>query len=177
MNHKNKLIIMSLCVAGLSSCTSMFEESQTVYQPYSYSQSHLYPEGRQPTSSNYEARDASDKPVSVPNTYHVGEYHSPSSHKNRDKNWVNSQNPMGYTVEVADDEKASSVASKLQSTPQNDRRAEVEYTRGGKTHYKGLYGTYDSYQAAKKALDSLPPEIKQNAKVRNWGTVQGNINR
>lgn len=177
MNNKNKLAVLSICIAGLSSCTSLFEDRQVVYQPYSYSQTQPHPEDRRAASREYQAEDASNRPVSVPNTYHVGERHSPSSHKNRDKNWVNSQNPMGYTIEVADDEKASSVAGKLQSAPASDRKAAVEYSRNGKTHYKGLYGTYDNYQAAKSALESLPPEVRQEAKVRNWGTVQNNINR
>lgn len=54
--------------------------------------------------------------------------------------------------------------------------AQVKYYQNGKTHYKGLYGTYDSQEAAQKALESLPPEIKQGAGIKDWGSVQGNLN-
>src|SRR3990167_725522 len=50
--------------------------------------------------------------VQVPETYHLGSYGSPVRAKDSDKNWVSSQNPQNYTIELAEDEKASYVAKK-----------------------------------------------------------------
>lgn len=116
------------------------------------------------------------KQVAVPDSYHVGEYHSPVSFKDRDRTWVAGQNPKGYTIEVADDEKAAQVAQKLYKAPKNDRMAQVKYQKNGKPYYKGLYGTYNNAADAQKALDALPPEIKQGAGVKDWGSVQSNLN-
>jgi septal ring-binding cell division protein DamX len=119
--------------------------------------------------------DQSSQGVVVPDSYHVGEYHSPVSFKDRDKGWVSSQNPQGYTIELADDQKASKVAQKLYKAPKNDRMAQVRYQKNGKPYYKGVYGTYNSPEAAQKALDQLPAELKQGAGVKSWGSVQENL--
>jgi septal ring-binding cell division protein DamX len=114
--------------------------------------------------------------VSVPESYHVGQYQSPVSFKDRDRNWVTSQNAQGYTIELADDEKPAVVAKKLYNAPKNDRRAQIKYQRGGKSYYKGLYGTYNTPAEAQKALESLPDDVKKSAGVTSWGNVQGNLN-
>ncbi len=77
---------------------------------------------------------------------------------------------------MADGEKASQVAQTLYKAPKNDRMAQIKYQRNGKDYYKGLYGSYDSPEAAQKALDALPPDIKQGAGIKNWSNVQGNLN-
>lgn len=177
MNSNIKLLTVGICVAGLSSCM-VYEDSYTpAYQSYTYDNTQLYPQADYRwVSYGYQGQQpVNGGTVTVPDSYHVGEYHSPVSFKDRDKNWVSSQNPQGYTIEVADEEKASSVAQKLYKAPKNDRMAQVKYQRNGKVYYKGVYGTYDSPEAAQKALDSLPPEIKQGAGVKNWGSVQGTM--
>lgn len=173
MNNQLKLIIVACYAVNLSSC-AMYDDSLTSYQSYTYSDSNLFPQNNYRVST-YGYQDQSTRGVSVPDSYHVGQYHSPVSFKDRDRSWVSSQNPQGYTIEVADDEKAAMVAKKLYKAPKNDRMAQVKYQRNGKAYYKGLYGTYDSAEAAQKALESLPPEIKQGAGVKNWGSVQGNL--
>ena len=175
INNKIKLIALAFCAVNLSSC-AMYDDTLTTYQSYAYDDSRLYPQVNYRLNNySYQTRPG-NQAVSVPDSYHVGEYHSPVSFKDRDRSWVSSQNPQGYTIEVADDEKASKVAQKLYKAPKNDRMAQVKYQRNGKAYYKGLYGTYDSPEAAQKALDALPPEIKQGAGVKNWGNVQGNLN-
>ncbi|MDP1602596.1 MAG: SPOR domain-containing protein [Legionella sp.] len=113
--------------------------------------------------------------VTVPDSYHVGAYHSPTAAKDRDRRWVSSQNPQGYTIEIADDEKASQVAKKLYQIPKKEPMAEIKYQRDGKAYYKGLYGTYVNPEEAQKALNSLPDDVKQGAGIRNWGNLQNNI--
>jgi hypothetical protein len=174
MNNKIKLITVGLCVINLSSCTMNEDNYTTSYQTYTYDETQLNPQGNY-QMNNYGYQNQSSQSVFVPDSYHVGEYHSPVSFKDRDRNWVKSQNPQGYTIEVADDEKASHVAQKLYKAPKSDRMAQVKYQRNGKAYYKGLYGTYDNAEAAQKALDALPPEMKQGAGVKNWGNVQGNL--
>jgi hypothetical protein len=178
MNNNIKFLVIGICTINLSSCMMSDESFNTTYTSYTYDSNHMYPQYYSSGyyGGNYGYKNQSSQPVSVPDSYHVGAYHSPVSFKDRDKTWVSSQNPQGYTIEVADDEKASKVAGKLYKAPKSDRRAQVKYQRDGKEYYKGLYGTYDSPEAAQKALDALPPEIKQGAGVKNWGSVQGNMN-
>ncbi|TAL65370.1 MAG: SPOR domain-containing protein [Legionella sp.] len=177
MNNKLKLLCVVLCAYGLTSCTTY--ESKTVYRTYAYDDSGLYPQGFIEHSGSYyydnQFRNLSSQAVNVPDSYHVGAYHSPVSFKDRDKTWVKNQNPQGYTIEVADDEKAAQVAKKLYQAPKGDRRAQVQYQDNGKSHYKGFYGSYDNEEAAKKAFNSLPADLKQGAGVKNWGSVQNSI--
>lgn len=178
MNYKIKVLIAGFCGINLCSCM-IYDDSQSAnYQTYAYDNSQLYPQ------TNYTISDAgyagyrtqpSEGTVTVPDSYHVGEYHSPVSFKDRDKTWVSSQNPQGYTIEIAEGEKASQVAQKLYKTPKNDRMAQVKYQQNGKAYYKGVYGTYPDAESAQKALDALPPEIKQGAGIKNWGSVQNNL--
>ncbi|CEG57427.1 SPOR domain-containing protein [Legionella fallonii] len=176
MNNKIKLIAIALCTTNLSSCVmddDGFNSSYARY--YTYESSSSYPSmNYQMNHYNYKERPGQG--VSVPDSYHVGEFHSPVSFKDRDRDWVSSQNPQGYTIEVADDDKAAKVAQKLYKAPKSDRMAEVRYQRNGKSYYKGVYGTYDNAEAAQKALDALPPEVKQGAGIKNWGSIQNNLN-
>lgn len=177
MNNKVKFLIVGLCTVNLSSCMVYEEQAYSPsYQTYTYDSSQLYPPSDYRMNYyGYRYQNQSSQGVTVPDSYHVGEYHSPVSFKDRDKTWVSNQNPQGYTIEVADGDKASQVAQKLYKAPKNDRMAQIKYQRNGKAYYKGLYGTYDSPEAAQKALDALPDEIKQGAGVKKWGSVQSNL--
>lgn len=166
--------MVGICAANLSSCM-VYDDSTPNYQTYAYDGSQMYPQDNYSVGSGNRYQYQSEGTVSVPDSYHVGEFHSPVSFKDRDKQWVSSQNPQGYTIEVADGDKASQVAQKLYKAPKNDRMAQVKYQQNGKTYYKGLYGTYPDAESAQKALDALPPEIKQGAGIKNWGSVQGNV--
>lgn len=166
---------VGLCAINLSSCIAYEENNSPSYETYTYNDSQLYAQGYYSTSNYNYNYNQQHQSVAVPESYHVGEYHSPVSFKDRDRTWVNGQNPQGYTIEVADDEKAAQVAQKLYKAPKNDRMAQIKYQRNGKAYYKGLYGTYDNAQDAQNALDALPAEIKQGAGVKNWGSVQGNL--
>ena len=85
------------------------------------------------------------------------------------------QNAQGYTIELADGDKAAQVAGALYKAPKNQRTAEVKYQQGGKTYYKGLYGSYPSYDAAQQALSTLPADVKQKAGIKSWGSVQHGV--
>ena len=105
------------------------------------------------------------------------EINSPVKAKDMDTDWVNNQNPGTYTIEVADSEKASEVAGILYHSPKKERMAEIPYQQGRKTHYKGLYGSYDSKETAQKALNELPPDIQKQAGIVQWQAIQGKSNQ
>lgn len=171
-----RLLSVGLCVISLSACMIDGNNSTTDYSTYQAQPSTLYPDGYDTAVGYNSYPSESKKGVVVPESYHVSTYGSPVSAKDVDRTWVASQNPQGYTIEIADDEKAARVASSLQKTPKNEHAAEVKYQRNGQTAFKGLYGTYPSQEAAEQALNTLPADVKQNASIKTWGNVQNSIN-
>lgn len=181
MDKRIAYMVISLCSINLASCMDMNDRYGGNYSGYSYgyyNQSQMYALGNYYPMTEY-GNDSYSEPqsqgVRVPNSYHVGASHSPASFKDRDRQWASSQNPRSYTIQVADGEKASHVAQKLYKAPKNDRMGQIQYQRNGKSYYKGLYGSYDSPEAARKALDALPADIKQGAGITTWGSVQNSL--
>ena len=174
MVNKNRILSILLCVSGLSACTSDNPMVYSNYQPFTYDAPPMYPEGY--ASNVYSELPQEKQPIEVPDTYLAGANHSPTPHKDIDREWVNNQNGQSYTIEVADGEKAAQVAGTLYKAPKSERTAEVKYQRDGKTYYKGLYGTYPSYEAAQQALSTLPADVKQNAGIKTWSSVQSGVN-
>lgn len=174
MSAKQQLLSICICVACLPACTTSY--TPKVFGDYQYSSdttTQLYSDGY--AGGGYFVDSYSEKPVTVPESYHVGVDHSPIPHTDRDKTWVTSQNAQTYTIELADGEKASDVANALHKAPKSERMAEVKYQRDGKTYYKGVYGSYPNYESAQEALKTLPEDIKQKAGVKAWGSVQNGI--
>jgi len=122
-----------------------------------------------------DSHSPQDSSVSVPDSYHVGAYHSPVSFKARDKSWVSEQNPQEYTIQLAESEKAAQVARKLYQTPKADRMGQVKCQINGQSYFKGVYGSYSDADSAEKALEGLPEEIKQGASIKNWAAIQQNM--
>ncbi|KTD18434.1 SPOR domain-containing protein [Legionella jordanis] len=172
--NNNKFFVVCLCVSGLSACTSMGDSGKYINyrsEPAFLYQNNLYYESVG-TDYNYDYR-AERGQVRVPNSYHVGPDHSPASFKDIDRTWVNQQSPQGYTIQISEGEKASQVAKQLYKAPKNDRTAQIQSQgSNGQTYYKGVYGSYNSYEDAQKALNSLPPELKAGANIKNWGAIQ-----
>ncbi len=164
-------IIVFLALSGLVACTNFEKTVYTTYPGYAYDQPYYF-------SQNYESVDYSDpsmQKTSTPGFYPDATYPRPRSHKSQDQNWVIGQNPQGYTIEIANSEKASQVANKLYKTPKTDRTAEVKYYANGQKYYKGVYGSFSSYAEAQKALNALPPDIKNGSGITSWGEVQKNL--
>ncbi|MDF1757126.1 MAG: SPOR domain-containing protein [Legionellaceae bacterium] len=173
-----KIILISFSAMYLSACmmdgTSMSNFGS--YRPYGYSDSQMvYPEGYESYGSyeqgGYDPERRTESKVVVPNSYHVGSG-NPTPSKDLDKNWVNSQNPQSYTIELANDRKPSKVAGVLYKAPKNERSAEVKTSSGS---YKGLYGSYPTYEAAQEKLNSLPDNVKKGAGIKSWGSVQNDV--
>lgn len=123
----------------------------------------------------YSPYASEKKEVRVPNTYHVGQFHAPESHKRRDVSWVESQSPNHYTLSLSEDSKAANVASVLYQAPKKEHMAEVQYGSGDQKKYQGLYGSYPSKEEAEKAYNSLPQEIKNGARIKQFNEVQAQL--
>ena len=173
MSKTYKLGLPILMVISLSACVSYEPNSGMRFYNHAWDGSPLYSEYHE---GNYNAQDYSTRrtrQVVVPETYHVGSYHSPARASDRDNSWVNRQNPGNYTIELTRGQKASEVAKKLHNAPKTNRRAQVKTHQNGTTQYKGVYGSYPSYQAAKQALDALPSDMRKEANIKSWGSIQG----
>lgn len=110
-------------------------------------------------------------------SYHFSNSSSPKSHKQRDIEWINSQNPGGYTIELAEDEKPASVAKQLFNTPKQERMAQYKHQKNGKTVHTGIYGSFKDSESAKKALAKLPADVREKAKVKQFGSSQKDANQ
>lgn len=171
MNSRLKLLSVTVSVMSLCACAMVNPNGYTNYQSYNYEDLVPYAEGTSGPET-YQNAVEDKKQVFIPNSYHVGAYHSPASFKDRDRTWVSSQNPQAYTIELAEGDKASYVAGKLFKAPKTDRAAQVSYQKGNQSYYKGLYGSYASKEAAEQVLASLPDEVKSGAQVKSWASVQ-----
>ena len=176
MQYATRLISFSLCCISLTACSSF---TQLDFEHYKAPAKRdpgiqLYPDGYD-NGGAYAPDGADKKAIAVPDSYHISETGAPVSFKNRDKGWINTQNPQGYTIELANDEQPAPVAQVLQKAPKDERTAEVAYTQDGKKHYTGIYGSYPSYEAAQQALSALPDDAKKSATVRTWGSIQNNL--
>jgi hypothetical protein len=176
MKTAMKGFIVGCCSLHLAACVTYDGQYVSKSPAYMYDTRQLYPHdlSLSDTHDYFDERfhPSEAKMVRVPESYHVGETHSPVSFKDRDRFWVSNQNPQSYTIKVADDESAAVVAQRLSKVPSTDRRAEVKFTRNGKEYYEGVYGNYDSQQEAQQALENLPPDIKQGAQIQHWGAIQ-----
>ena len=173
MLTKTQLIALSLCAIGLTACN----KSNEYWGSKSSNRGaaiQLYPDGYD-NGGAYAPGDAETKQVVVPETYHVNETSPPQSFKSRDINWVSNQNPQGYTIELTSGEQASSVAATLQRAPKSERMAAIKVKQDGREVYQGIYGTFSSQEAAQAALNSLPEDLKQNARIKSWGSVQSEV--
>lgn len=152
---------------GLTGCSSNSIEQQSFPDgPYRYEQNSYY------SPINSAEVYPEKKSLEVPENYLVGPSHAPKSHNDLDKGWVDNQNAQHYTIELKQGDKAADVAKTLQQAPKNERTAEVKYQQEGKTIYKGLYGSYPNQEAAEQALKALPEELKSQANVKTWRSVQ-----
>lgn len=167
-----RILTVSLCVS-LTAC----QTTHSSYQSYQYgdstytSQTPLYPDSYESVEYGPSAEVKSALPPEKFNRYE-----SPVPAKEMDKHWILGQNPQAYTIELAQSEHASQVASVLSNAPKNERMAEIKYQKNGKTYYQGIYGSFPSAEAAQQALNQLPENVKQNAQVKNWSGVQADAN-
>jgi septal ring-binding cell division protein DamX len=178
---------LSFCLTSLGGCfmdgTSTWEgtSNEGYFMPTSpddYNTT-MYTESDNATFEYYHRNSAddgtyNDQPrVVVPQSYHMnGINNSPTTAKDGDKEWVERQNPGGYTIQIQKDSKPAAVANTLQQMPKNERSVEVRSHSGS---YLGLHGNYQSREAAQSQLDKLPADVKNQATIKPWGTVQKEV--
>lgn len=133
----------------------------------------LYPDGYDTLAYTQATPGKGKKEVVVPQSYHLGLSNTPTTSKDEDRQWIDSQNPEGYTIEISQDKKASQVANTLSKTPKTERSAEVRSQNGT---YLGVYGSFSSKEAAEQQLNGLPEDIKNQAHIKNWQAIQRDIN-
>lgn len=177
MRGKQPILVSSVIVAlslGMQACDTIYStpyNDEYALSSYNFSNYHDNNMQQNQPGGYYGPR----RSVNVPNSYHVGRNATPASHKKRDRNWASSQNPQGYTIELANDKKASNVAKTLHKVPKNERMAQFKYKQDGKSRYTGVYGTYKNRDEAQKALKALPSDVRNKASVQKWGKIQGEM--
>lgn len=181
--HSNLRTLM-ICLTALSLCgclmdgTPSWDSTSTENDSYFTMQSMPNYESTEGYNTSYDSYlslpDTDTSPgVVVPKTYHLGNYtNTPPTSKDEDRQWVNQQNPSGYTIEVSKDVKPAPVANKLQQMPKNERSVEVRSQSGS---YLGLHGSYPNREAAEQQLNNLPSSVKDNAQIKNWHSIQNQV--
>ncbi len=169
-----KSITIALCALSLTACNNFYHNTtQNVPKSTKNRDSaiQLYPDGYD--NGGAYAPDpnsiSSQKPMLPDGTLDTN---TPVSFKQHDRGWVSKQNPQGYTIEISNSDKPADVAGSLQKAPKNEPSAQVKYQHDGKQYYKGVYGSYPTYEAAQRALNALPEDVKQKATVKTWGNIQ-----
>lgn len=112
------------------------------------------------------------RPVVVSPGYHLSQSSTPVGHGDRDKSWVNGQDPNAYTIEVARGASPADAAKALHQSPKTQRGAQLIYQENGQRRSTAVYGSYKTKEEADAALSSLPADVKGSARVSNWSEVQ-----
>ena len=183
MNNKTINIAIMLCgLALLQGCSTLYQNNDTYAAIYPDDASYYNYNGYYTDSSNidYGSYDTyADYPYyepspipSVPQTYHTSQGRYATSHKSRDKSWVNQQKRNGYTIQLDSGTKAASVAKTLVNAPKSQRTAQIKTSRNGQNHYRGVYGSYATKAQAQAVYKQLPNALKQKANIKQWHQVQ-----
>lgn len=161
---------------GCISCTLFLAPACSTFSDYHYgdygSYDNYYEDGRAIPPGQRGGYVPRGRHVTVPESALLKDGAGPTSHKQKDKNWVRNQDPNSYTIELADDDKPASVAKKLYVAPKNKRMAQIKYQEGGTKRYTGVYGSYKTKAEADAALEKLSPELKSKAKIKPWSSIQ-----
>ncbi len=176
-----KTLIMASSSILIASCATWNGSSMmpASYSPYSgmntTNPSQLYPESYENTSySSYSTMQ--DMPITEVQSKTMIQNNTPTQTptpaKDMDSFWISQQDPNGYTLELANSSHALDVAKTLSQAPKKARMAEIKYEHQHKAYYKGLYGSYQSAEAAAKALHELPEDLQHQASIVTWKTVQ-----
>jgi len=96
----------------------------------------------------------------------------------RREDWVMQQSSGTYTLQLSSLLKEKDIIHFIQKNHLVDNAAYIEVVIKGKTRYNALYGSYPTYEQAKKAITSLPGSLGKNKPwIRNFGILQDLINQ
>lgn len=175
---------LGVCALNLSACfmdgtSSWNQPTQDGYYMESmhdnYTNPEVYPEAYDTSFESYHTNvEPRQSEVVVPQTYyHTHNFtNTPTPVKDEDKRWVDNQDPSNYTIQVQKGSKPADVAKTLQQMPKSGRSVEVRSQSGS---YIGLHGNYPNREAAQEQLNNLPTEVKSQATIKNWGSVQNEV--
>jgi len=91
----------------------------------------------------------------------------------KDTSWVAKQNPEHFTLHLAGSYDLASLLSVAQTVPNKSDVAYYEVSVKGKSWFTLIYGDFSNAQAAKKALQTLPEEIRKwSPLVRKFSELQ-----
>ncbi|MCC5791531.1 MAG: SPOR domain-containing protein [Legionellaceae bacterium] len=175
---KTSIAVVMIGAFSLSACMQYggrYYSERSLYQGHTYGdyEERIDPEyGQYSDDQQRNMEEQRSSRVSVPDSYHVGSRHSPERHQSRDNSWIRSQNPQGYTIQLAEGAKASAVAAALTRAPKRDRMATLKSFENGQVYFRGLYGSYHRYDEAKQALEALPEDLRGQAQIKKWSSVQ-----
>jgi DamX protein len=103
---------------------------------------------------------------------------SPAAEPRRgaDEAWLLQQSPESYTVQLFGSHDRQAAERFKGSQRLKDRVAIYRTSRGGKDWYVAVLGSYSTREAAQRAIQGLPAEVKrQNPWPRSLGSVQESI--
>lgn len=93
----------------------------------------------------------------------------------RDESWIKTQNPGHFTIQIVSSMKSNSAKKFIQSTGIT-RNAAIYPTSEDKVWVAIVYGSYESYGDARKALESLSPTLRSKTPfVRKFENIQSRI--
>lgn len=93
--------------------------------------------------------------------------------------WLWSQNPSNYTLQLLGARQLESVRQFLGRYTQLGGKAVYFHTRhDGQDWYTVVYGVYPDREAAKRAIERLPAELKSSSPwVRSFGSIHAELDR
>ncbi len=172
MKTAQKLCLIALAVAILPACSTWEWTSERSYlTDGNYSLSNPYPWDLSTTPYDPRPRGIYRHIPTQPG-YHFTDASNPTSHKSRDKGWIHKQAPGHYTIMMGEGKSPAEVAKLLHKSPKKNRAAQYKFHHGGNKASSGVWGSYNSPEAAQRAMSSLPEHVRKSAKVKKWGYVQ-----
>lgn len=104
---------------------------------------------------------------SVPENVHEVQVSIPQG----DDVWISQQASTAYTIELVDDISPTLIANQFLQTPQSEHHAQFRYLKNGTTHYKGIYGSFNTEEDAQAAMQALPAQLKSQARIIQFGRL------
>ena len=100
----------------------------------------------------------------------------PRDNNIRREDWVRQQSGESYTLQLSSMLEEKDIVNFIQKHKLTANAAYIEVVIKGTTRYNALYGSYTTYEEAKKAAASLTGILGKNKPwVRNFGILQGLI--
>jgi len=91
----------------------------------------------------------------------------------RREDWVRSQSRDTYTLQIASVLKEDDIVNFIKALNIESEVAYVRVRVNDVTRYNALYGRYDSFDAARQALENMPEGLRKAGPwVRNFGVLQ-----